>query len=326
MKITSSYIQAANAIRGKKHRDRIVAFVESYDDVFFWRSILADFEDEKRYFEVMLPTRNSLTKGKKKVIMQMLAEGAGKYLIACVDADYDYLMQGSTYASKAMIETPYVFHTYAYAIENLQCYAPSLHNVCVMATLNDNPIFDFEEFLYAFSEIIFPLFVWNIWFYRHNNFHTLAISEFNRVTYLGKFALNKPEQSLENMRRKVENKLRELRHDNPGNKDELEALSTELQCLGVTPQNTYMYIQGHHLFDNVVMFIMDKVCRKLRSDQEADIRRKACHNLQRQNELSAYSHAQTDIAQMLRRNTAFKRSPEYKHIVADLEKFLADNF
>ena len=73
MKIDSAYIHAANILHGKKQRKRIVAYVESYDDVFFWRSVLSDFENEKLYFEVMLPTRNNLSKGKKKAIMQMLS-------------------------------------------------------------------------------------------------------------------------------------------------------------------------------------------------------------------------------------------------------------
>ena len=41
----------------------------------------------------------------------------------------------------------------------MQCYAPSLHNVCVAVTLNDAQKFDFEAFLADFSTTIFPLFV-----------------------------------------------------------------------------------------------------------------------------------------------------------------------
>ncbi len=78
----------------KKARRKIVAYVESYDDVFFWRSVLGKFEDETRYFDIMLPTRNQhFDRGKKAAIANML-KGVGKDMIACVDADYDYLRQG----------------------------------------------------------------------------------------------------------------------------------------------------------------------------------------------------------------------------------------
>lgn len=53
--ITSAYIESANRLRPKKARRKIVAYVESYDDVFFWRSVLQEFESDDVGFEVMLP-------------------------------------------------------------------------------------------------------------------------------------------------------------------------------------------------------------------------------------------------------------------------------
>ncbi len=106
----------------------------------------------------MLPTRNQhLDRGKKAAISNML-KGVGRDMIACVDADYDYLLQGATEMSQQMLENPYIFHTYAYAIENFQCYAKGLHETCVMVTLNDHRIFDFERFLQSYSHTIWPLF------------------------------------------------------------------------------------------------------------------------------------------------------------------------
>ena len=39
-----------------------------------------------------------------------------------------------------------------------------------MATLNDRVIFDFRAFLTAFSRIVHPLLVWNVWAYRYSFF------------------------------------------------------------------------------------------------------------------------------------------------------------
>ncbi len=151
--INSLYFEAANKMTSKKARRKIVAYVESYDDVFFWRSVLGKFEDETRYFEIMLPTRNHhLDRGKKAAIGNML-KGVGRDMIACVDADYDYLRQGTTEASQQMLENPYIFHTYAYAIENFQCYAKGLHETCVMVTFNDHRISSISK---AFPGGLFP--------------------------------------------------------------------------------------------------------------------------------------------------------------------------
>ena len=87
-------------------------------------------------------------------------------MIACVDSDYDYLLQGATSTSRQLIENPYVMHTYAYAIENFRCYADSLKQVCVLCTQNDSNVIDFKEFFKMYSRICYPLLVWNILLYR----------------------------------------------------------------------------------------------------------------------------------------------------------------
>ncbi len=48
--LTSLYLGAAQKLKSKKARKKIVAYVESYDDVFFWRTVLDDFEDEGALF------------------------------------------------------------------------------------------------------------------------------------------------------------------------------------------------------------------------------------------------------------------------------------
>ena len=86
--LTSSYFSAAHKLYSKKARRRIIAYVESYDDVAFWRTLLEEFEDDERYFQVMLPSATSLAKGKKMVLMNTLNTAElGKSLIACVDSD-----------------------------------------------------------------------------------------------------------------------------------------------------------------------------------------------------------------------------------------------
>ena len=138
--LSSLYIGAANSLKPKRARRKIVAYVESYDDISFWRSILAEYEDNTRYFEVMLPSQTSLAKGKKTVLMNQLGKQLGENMIACVDSDYDYLLQGRTNTSRYIIENPYVMQTYAYAIENYHCYSEGLNEICVMATLNDHKL------------------------------------------------------------------------------------------------------------------------------------------------------------------------------------------
>ena len=196
--LTSAYLDAARKLSPKRARRRIVAYVESYDDIAFWRTLLSEFENEERYFQVMLPSATSLAKGKKMVLMNTLnTSELGRSLIACVDSDYDFLLQGATKVSHKINKNPYIFQTYGYAIENFHCFADSLHEVCVQATLNDRHILDFPAFLKRYSQIAYPLFLWNVWFYRQHDTHTFPMYDFNACVRLQEINLRHPYRSLD---------------------------------------------------------------------------------------------------------------------------------
>ncbi len=320
--ISSRYFEAANRLNSKKSRRKIVAYVESYDDIFFWRTVLSKYEDNTRYFEVVLPSRINLTKGKKQVLMNLLSENVGENMIACVDADYDYLLQGVNNISNTIISNKYVFHTYVYAIENYQCYAESLHDVCVAVTLNDHAIFDFEDYIEQFSEAIFPLFVWNIWVYRRNKYGEFTITDFNRVIDIGNFNMQDPYFAIEKLRHKVWRKIKMLQKAHPDAKESYLALKDELKRLGVSPKKTYLFIQGHHLFDCVVVPILKKVCNILIREREHEIYKNAAHSTQRNNELSSYSNSLEDIPSMLKRNMGYIYSEQFVRLRTDIENFL----
>ena len=321
--INSSYFEAANALTSKKARRRIVAYVESYDDIYFWRTVLSAFEDDKRYFEVMLPSKVNLTRGKKSVLMNFLeGEPLGRDMIACVDADYDYLIQGRTSQSRRVLESPYVFHTYVYAIENYQCYAPSLHNVCVSVTLNDHRIFDFREYFRQFSEAIFPLFVWSIMLYRNGNYPKFTISDLNRIADPGGFNVQNPGPSIANVKRKVHTKINELQRQFPDAKEEYLTTKEDIKQLGVTAQTTYLYIQGHHLFDTVVSPILSKVCNLLRQERQHEIYQAMAHKTQKRNEMTCYENSLQDIKVMLKKNNGYMVSEQFQRLQEDVRRYL----
>ena len=320
--IDSRYFEAANALRGKRARRRIVAYVESYDDIYFWRTVLSRFEDEKRYFEVMLPSKVNLTRGKKSVLMNFVGDHVGPDMIACVDADYDYLLQGVTEQSRRVIRSPYVFHTYVYAIENYQCYAPSLHDVCVAVTLNDHRIFDFQDYFRQYSEACFPLFVWSVWAYRTGHHGRFSLSDFNRVADPGGFTVQNPQVSIEHMRRKVKTKVHELQRQFPNNKEAYLKVKDDLLALGITPQTTYLYMQGHHLFDTVVAPILTKVCNLLRQERQTEIYRSQAHRSQKRNEMSCYENSQQDVKSMLKKNTGYLQSERFVQLQEDVRRYL----
>jgi hypothetical protein len=321
--INSQYFEAINKMTPKKARRRIVAYVESYDDVFFWRSVLGRYEDDKLTFDIMLPSRNQhLDRGKKAAISNML-KGVGRDMIACVDADYDYILQGATEMSRQMLENPYIFHTYAYAIENFQCYAKGLHETCVMVTLNDHRIFNFERFLQSYSQTIWPLFVWHVVFLQRRKMTMhFDMCEFNKVVVLPSVRIQNPKWAIEYLSKKVRAKMFQLERRFPKLKDALPETERMLRDLGINDNNTYLYIQGHHLFDLVVSPVVQTVCDILRNEQENDIRDRAVHSEQARTEIACYENSLGKVKMMMKKNTYYQFSPEFQKILADVERYL----
>ncbi|MQP10610.1 DUF4435 domain-containing protein [Prevotella copri] len=321
--INSQYFEAINKMTPKKARRRIVVYVESYDDVFFWRSVLGRYEDDKLTFDIMLPSRNQhLDRGKKAAISNML-KGVGRDMIACVDADYDYILQGATEMSRQMLENPYIFHTYAYAIENFQCYAKGLHETCVMVTLNDHRIFNFERFLQSYSQTIWPLFVWHVVFLQRRKMTMhFDMCEFNKVVVLPSVHIQNPKWAIEYLSKKVRAKMFQLERRFPKLKDALPETERMLRDLGINDNNTYLYIQGHHLFDLVVSPVVQTVCDILRNEQENDIRDRAVHSEQARTEIACYENSLGKVKMMMKKNTYYQFSPEFQKILADVERYL----
>ena len=254
----------------------------------------------------------------------MCSSDLGKSLIACVDSDYDFLLQGTTATSRKINRNRYIFQTYAYAIENHQCFADSLHQVCVQSTLNDRVVVDFKSFMEEYSEIVYPLFLWNIWFYRQHDTKTFPMNEFNACTHLRNVNLSHLDHCLTSVQKNVSAKLHELEAKNHAVIEDVKSLSIEMEKLGLVPITTYLYIQGHHLMDNVVMKLLVPVCTVLRREREDEIKKLAEHDEQYRNELTCYQNSQMNVEMMLRKNNSFRSLYLNKWLRADIREFLAD--
>lgn len=321
--VTSQYIEAANRLRPKNVRHRIVAYVESYQDVAFWRLLLDEFESDKVTFSIMLPSQGRLLRGKKSALSNCISSNSlGKSMIACVDSDYDYLMQGATRNSDEFLSNPYVIQTYTYAIENYQCYAGSLNQVCAQCTLNDNHFIDLDVFFELYSDIIYPLFLWNIWYYRKHRHNDFSMQDFNNCIVPDSLSLKNPQDTLKRLSQRVARKVETLGNINPDAVDEVEKLGEELLKLGVKPKNTYLFIQGHFLMERVVPKVMTPLMAALRHEREAEISRQAVHDEQRRNELSSYKNTQVDLFEAIRDNTHYRGCELYQRMRDDLRRMI----
>lgn len=249
-------------------------------------------------------------------------KGLGENLIACVDSDYDYLLQQTTKQSRQINNNPFVLQTYTYAIENFQCYAESLHEVCVQATLNDRQILDFSAFMRDFSRITYPLFLWHIWFIKNGHAEIFPMQHLADCTSIHEIDIYNPLPTLQSIERRVKNKISKFQRRYYKQMDEVDALGKELEPLGLNPDTTYLYMQGHHIFENIVLKLITPVCTNLRRERERQIKQLSVHQQQFQNELSCYENSLANIKLMLKKNDDFKKLPHYQQIQKDIEALL----
>lgn len=323
--ITSAYVEAANRFLPGKPVNRIVAYVESYDDIAFWRLLLEEFENENLHFQVMLPSGGSqnegtaphseLQRGKKSAIYNCLNQiSLGKNLIACVDSDYDYILQDTTNTSRLLNSSPYIVQTYTYAIENYQCYSGCLHHICIQSTLNDKRIMEFVPFMESYSKIIYPLFLWSIWAYKYNHFNDFSLHSFNYIVKLPAFNPNKPSDCLKQLAGRITKNLKNLETEFPDEQPRIDALDILVRSLGIEPRETYLYIQGHNLYDNVISKLLSPICVILRREREQEIKQQSIHSEQYENEMRAYEHSQADFKDLIHKNTHYRTMPQYQRL------------
>ena len=296
-------------------------FVEGYEDVAFWRGIFDNFKNPYLRFEISVPTRKDLPKGKN--VLLSMAHEANADMLLCMDADFDYLLEGDDEKSRLIASSPYMFHTYTYATENHLCFAPSLHNVCVKAVKNDAHIFNFENFMADYSRTIYPLFLWYVYSASRKAERVLPLADFKSAVRIGYIDI---EQNGANtiawLGRNVERKVASLEADNPDMAAAIPAFAERLRERGVEPDLTYNFMHGHTLMDNVVMVVLEGVCEKLRQLSLAQIIYSSKEGMALKNEVSNYNNSLRSIRDVLLDNDNYTTSPLYKRLETDIKRYI----
>ncbi len=321
--LNSDFIGAQNRMKPQNAPRKIVVYVESFDDISFWRNVLKAYESANLFFEIVTAT----SKGKSKVLAigkEVLKINTGVNLIGCVDSDYDYLLQGHTPQSKHVNDNPYIFQTYTYAIENFLCFSESLHSVIVQATNNDVRLIDFDTLLIDYSRIIYRLFLWNIYFRKANDDVAFSFSDFCKLIILNGpiDILDNGVQLLQRVKVRVDAKVAELEALYTEALPDIDHIAVDLEALGVNERNTYLFIQGHTLKDNVVLMVLKPLNNHLVNMAIEQIKQNAAHRVQLINDVNHYRNSRISIDAALNLNTEFKNCFLFKKLQADLDRYI----
>lgn len=325
--LNSDFLAAFSSLQPKGSNQRVLVYVESDEDIAFWRSILNSFEVHGISFDIQLPSKTGLEKGKKAALErteEILSIPVGTHLIVCVDSDYDFLLQDRTETSTKINASDFIFQTYAYSIENLQCYSGSLQPVCTQASKNDKRLVDFEELTKLYSTIIYDLFLWSVHFSFKGDTISFPLHEFSKAIKIHEKAVPSEQFStaLVVLKARVEEKIKELQSNHPGEIAHIDRLKSELSILGVTESNVYLFAPGHTIKDNVVLMFLNPISKQLRDEKFQQIRSNARTTLERDDQMAHYRKQIIDIATVLSSNTEFKSCFLYQKIHDDLLKYV----
>ena len=236
------------------------------------------------------------------------------------------ILDGHTLVSTTINQNLYIFQTYAYSIENLQCYKESLQGVCVRATKNSKKKVNLSKLLKLYSNIIYPLLLWSLHFASKEDTTTFKITDFSKIVKILTIVDidTQCEAAILDVQQGVKAKIVELERDHSSDIQQVEILSQQLRPLDLNEDTAYLFMNGHTLFNNVVLMILKTLCDKLRKEKIHEIRTKAKDAEELENQTNHYRKKvkKDGEKEVLATNTDFKTCLLYQKIKQDLNLYI----
>lgn len=278
--------------------------LEDKEDQLFWDSLFKlYFPNEKFNFIAYSksPSGNNTTG-----CTQCLAykKYLNKNFLICIDSDYRYLLQDPD-----IDINHFIFQTYTYSFENHLCANNRLSTTCSDCCNIPNTVFDFNLFLKQYSKIIYELFIWH---FALNKSGLFPICDFMSIITENEIETdNQASSFLAIIDKKARTKIEELKKIYPTFDFEKERYS--LNQLGITEENTYLYIRGHNLFD-LCLKIGNKVIHNYFKGEELKL------NADKKAIASLYAQRKT-FKKEIKKNIQLSSYPEINRIEQDMKAY-----
>lgn len=137
---------------------KIVALVEGLQkDESFWQDMFDEYTKRQVSLDFPFAEKGGQT-GKDALIpyYSLLTQFVGRFMI-CRDSDNEHLYDNE---AEILFQTPYLFHTHSYNIENHKCVPLNLNKICKEITSKEH---DFHVFINKYSEITYRFLIIFLW-------------------------------------------------------------------------------------------------------------------------------------------------------------------
>jgi hypothetical protein len=238
------------------------------DDKNFWATLWLKYSPSvKPYFWDL---RKSGKENKGKPMIKKFLESGEKVaktekIRFCVDADYDILIKNAFFANKN-----HILHTEGYSIESHYLLPEALNHLARHSFNKSN--FDFQAFFDEYSEIIFDVFCYALYFVKRQhqgemNKRRLSVPEEMTADKLkqviGFIEADKlinikdnGKAGLEKIKIRAAKLIKTLQTDYPT--IVIATIKEELQNdFQFVSSKTYLYMNGHIVFENIVKYLFE---------------------------------------------------------------------
>lgn len=313
-----TYSENASILTGNPNR--VTVEVEDTIDRDFWSDLLDELCPEKElhfdpYHTILNEDGTSERTGKGKSQIINASADFNAWHIGCVDSDYDWILSDYTNTGKTISGNKYLLQTYAYSIENLMCLSSILDDFCRENT-EEIVDFDFVDYLTRLSKAIYPLLVWSTYLCSKGNQDFTPASWREILVNTEK----DPEDSLAKIEAKAKAKIEEFDKKYAGEITDKEDFELDnIIMKDVTDDETYLYVRGHELFDQILNSVLIPIMIDLWNQhrealKESDLDEDACKNALRE-----YQCKVKPVKALLSKNYRYKNNTLiYKKIWADV--------
>lgn len=332
--ISNEAIRAIKYMNPKDSPRVVLVRTESKNDIPFWRKIFKD--NDKVHFNIVAAgSESNKGFGKSFLLKAARQKKLGDSYLVCVDSDYSYLLQDSTSDSKEVNNNPYIFQTYVYALENFQCNALTLKEVCEKSYNCTVPL-DISGEISRYSQRIYELLLLSILVYKNNKGDLYSIADYNlHVGIAGHIVKHKDswfkefEQELEANHKDVYSKV--LSNVYSDNKEELEKELADtrslLNSLSFDKNECYLITQGHGLKANV-RCLLKFLCKPTEYNLIEEIKNRHKDDpVTRTSEISSYFSACAKVEDSLNDNDRYETCCYfYNKIRSKVDDFITTNY
>lgn len=322
--VNNTFYTQRNVLTGRK--GEVTALVEDYADTGLWLSVLRAARPDKSFRMSVYQEGSNRTQSKPLIVDEILSKGGDSY-IGCIDSDQSYLLrQYGNSLGLALEQSNYLFHTYAYSRENLQCMPSTLSQVVVDAT-SLQTTFDFQSFFVGLSNAVYPVFVLDFFLRSRQSKTVLNVGKWKNILP-GEKAIKAslrngtPHALIADVEKKAKTFEKQLQRAPEYDVANLSAFEQQMLTANgyVNKDNCCLFIYGHELFDFVSALVsliceseVDAECNRIKASQSMAPDVKA-------EKLSHISNIQRDPKMVLCMNNGFiiHGSQLFQIIKADL--------